>query len=184
MLGQFLDRVKSGLAKTRDALSEGIATVVGSSSRLDEDMVEENRGTFWFSNGWIDGFPLPGAPDYHQRYRSFYGREIDEDARINLDRILMENYSRFVYICWPELGEEVNGSCREYTKRCAQNISAELGRGFTYAEVRGKPDILQRFVDGVWNPEEFLLVEPGYQIQLNATGGSICALSDSPRQTS
>ena len=41
MLGQFLDRVRSGLAKTRDALSEGIAGVVGSGSRLDEEMVDE-----------------------------------------------------------------------------------------------------------------------------------------------
>ena len=41
MLGQFLDRVKSGLARTRDALSDGIAAVVGGSRRLDDDMVDE-----------------------------------------------------------------------------------------------------------------------------------------------
>ena len=40
MLGQFLDRVKSGLARTRDALSDGIAAVVGG-RRLDDDMVDE-----------------------------------------------------------------------------------------------------------------------------------------------
>ena len=154
-----------------------IRTLVGDRN-LHEDLVEENRGTFWFSNGWIDGFPLPGAPDYNEKYRSFYGQDIDEDKRIKLDCILMENYSRFVYICWPELGEAVNGPCREYTKRCVRNISAEMGREFTYKEVRGRPDILQRFVDGEWNPEEFLRIEPGFQIQLNAMAGSICALSN------
>jgi fused signal recognition particle receptor len=41
MLGTFLDRVRSGLARTRNALSEGIAAVVGSGNRLDDDMLEE-----------------------------------------------------------------------------------------------------------------------------------------------
>ena len=41
MLGQFLDRVRSGLEKTRNALSEGIAAVIGSGNRLDDDMLDE-----------------------------------------------------------------------------------------------------------------------------------------------
>ena len=41
MLGKFFDKLKSGLAKTRDALAEKIAAVVGSGGRLDDDTLEE-----------------------------------------------------------------------------------------------------------------------------------------------
>ena len=41
MPGKFFDRLKSGLAKTREALAEKIAAVVGSTGRLDEETLEE-----------------------------------------------------------------------------------------------------------------------------------------------
>ncbi len=44
MLGRFLDKVKDGLAKTRSAMADGIAAVVGGSTRLDDEMVDEIEG--------------------------------------------------------------------------------------------------------------------------------------------
>lgn len=41
MLGKFFDKLKSGLAKTREALADRIAAVVGSGGRLDDDTLEE-----------------------------------------------------------------------------------------------------------------------------------------------
>ncbi|MBM3280905.1 MAG: signal recognition particle-docking protein FtsY [Candidatus Handelsmanbacteria bacterium] len=41
MLGRLLDKLNSGLSKTREALADKIATVVGSGGRLDEDTLEE-----------------------------------------------------------------------------------------------------------------------------------------------
>ena len=41
MLTRFFDKLKSGLAKTREALAEKIAAVVGNAGRLDEETLEE-----------------------------------------------------------------------------------------------------------------------------------------------
>jgi fused signal recognition particle receptor len=41
MLGKLFDKLKSGLSKTREALAEKIAAVVGSGGRLDEETLEE-----------------------------------------------------------------------------------------------------------------------------------------------
>jgi fused signal recognition particle receptor len=41
MLGGFFDKLKSGLSRTREALADRIAAVVGGNGRLDEDALEE-----------------------------------------------------------------------------------------------------------------------------------------------
>lgn len=124
-------------------------------------------GTFWLSPGWIEGFPLPGAPDYAEKYREHYDREVSPRQQEVIDRMLMENYDRLMYVRWECLGDELAGRCGAYARSCAGTLTGRLGRPFTAAEMRGFPDLLQRFVDGKWSDTDVLVVPPGHRVRLD-----------------
>jgi hypothetical protein len=127
----------------------------------------EHPGTFWLSPGWIEGFPLSGAPDYAEKYREHYGKEVIERQQVMLERMLMEHYDRLLYVHWECLGDALADRCRAYVRSCADALTGRLGRSFTAEEMPGSPDMLQRFVDGAWTDENALLVPPGYRLRLN-----------------
>jgi hypothetical protein len=137
--------------------------------------IERRPGTFWFSVGWIEGFPLPGSPDYNDRYNEFYGRTIDENKRDTIERILMENYTHLTYIGWEVLGERVNRPGREYTRACVSGLNQRLGMNLEFDQVAGDPGRLQRFVDGEWETDEFLILEPGKRLQIDIAACRLCA---------
>lgn len=124
-------------------------------------------GTFWLSPGWIEGFPLPGAPDYVDKYREHYGREVTARQQEVIDRVLMENYDRLMLVRWECLGEELARRSRSYARSCAHTLTERLGRSFTAEEMRGSPDLLQRFVDGRWSDRDVLVIPPGRQVRLD-----------------
>lgn len=124
-------------------------------------------GTFWLSPGWIEGFPLPGAPDYVEKYREHYGREVTARQQEMIDRVLMENYDRLMYVHWESLGEELARRCRSYARSCARTLTGRLGRRFAAEEMQGSPDLLQRFVDVRWDERDVLVVPPGRQVRLD-----------------
>lgn len=128
-------------------------------------------GTFWFSCGWIEGFPMPGGPDYAEKYSEFYQMTIREKNRDVIERALIKNYTHLTFIRWDELGEAVNRKGREYTRQCVDSLNRRFDAGIQYDEVRGKPAILQRFVDGEWNRDDFILLEPGQKLKLDAVHG-------------
>jgi hypothetical protein len=127
----------------------------------------ERPGTFWFSVGWIEGFPLPGSPDYNDRYKEFYGRTIDEKKRDTVERILMENYTHLTYIGWDELGEGVNCPGRKYTMECVKSLNERLDMNMEFDQVTGDPGRLRGFVDGNWETEEYLVIEPGKRLKID-----------------
>ena len=47
---------------------------------------------------------------------------------------------------------------KRYTRRCAEWLT------WKYDELQGDPGLVRRLLEGEWNPDEFLVVEPGYQV--------------------
>jgi hypothetical protein len=79
----------------------------------------------------------------------------------------MENYTHLTYIQWEELGEGINKLGRDYTRECVRSLNHRLGMALSYDQVTGDPSRLQRFVDGEWEGDDFLLIEPGEQLQID-----------------
>jgi len=131
--------------------------------------IKKNPATFFFSCGWIEGFPLPGSPDYAERYSEFYNMKITEKQRNIIEKMLFENYRKLAFIRCDELGEGINryGSC--YTKKCVSSINKRLSLNMSYDEVKGGIDILERFVNGKWDNNEFLILEPDQRLNFNIT---------------
>jgi hypothetical protein len=129
--------------------------------------IERRPGTFWFSVGWIEGFPLPGSPDYQKHYEEFYSSSIDERQRDIIEGILMKNYTHLTYMEWECLGDRLNRYGREYTKKCVASLNSRLGLNLEYDRVLGDSSRLQRFVDGDWEGGEFVILEPGKRLQID-----------------
>ncbi|MEI7903351.1 MAG: DUF1638 domain-containing protein [bacterium] len=55
------------------------------------------------------------------------------------------------------------------TRQCAEWL------GWRYDEITGDPALLRRFVDGEWNADEFLIVEPGHQIEATYDDLIVCS---------
>ena len=154
-------------------LQDCIPVLIGSEN-VHRSYVQSRPGTFWFSVGWIEGFPLPGSPDYDSRYASFYSRNIDASKRDIIERVLMQNYTHLTYIEWEELGEAVNERGRAYTRACVQSLNTRLGMDLSYDHVVGSPAHLQNFVDGNWEEDGFLVVEPGKHVQIDMKSCKLC----------
>lgn len=128
------------------------------------EYMQKRPGTFWFSYGWIEGFPLPGGHDYSQKYDEFYNSVINEKQRDTIERMLMENYTHLTFIRWDALGHKIAEEGRRYTRSCVASLNDRLGFSLRYDEVKGSPEVLQRFVDGEWNSDDFLCLEPGKKL--------------------
>ena len=85
----------------------------------------------------------------------------------------MENYTHLTFIRWEELGQKVVESGRNYTKKCVRLLSEQLGRSIKYDEIKGLPRALRLFVDGEWDGDDFLLIEPGKRLQFDALGSRL-----------
>ena len=140
---------------------------------LHREYMLQRPGTFWFSVGWVEGFPLPGSPDYVEKYIEFYNTIINEKQRDAIERMLMENYGYLTFVRWDELGKKVAERGCAYTRECVNSINKRLGFNLKYDELRGSPGKIQRFVDGEWNSNEFLIIEPGQTLRFDALKSSL-----------
>jgi transposase len=139
------------------------------------DYIKQRPGTFWFSFGWIEGFPLPGGHDYSQKYAEFYNSVINARQRDVIECMLMDNYTHLTFIRWDELGNNIAEEGRKYTKDSVASLNERLGFSLQYDEVKGSPAVLQRFVEGEWNGDDFIFLEPGKKLLFDAVKSKLFA---------
>ena len=64
----------------------------------------------------------------------------------------LHNYHNAAYIRMPYINNDVY---REITRKAADFY------GWQYHEIEGSMSLMERFINGDWDPEDFLVVEPG-----------------------
>jgi hypothetical protein len=151
-----------------------IPLIVGNKERH-KKWVGEKPGTYFYSCGWIDELLVPGCPDYDEKYLELYGRTIDRHKRDRIERILIANYTHVVYIYWNELGPEIAEKGRKYTKQCRSLLAERFGLHLAYDEIEGIPALIRSFVEGGWDENCVIIVEPGKELAFNASSGMIFA---------
>jgi len=119
---------------------------------------DSHRGVYWYSPGWIESGKQPSRDRYDKlldEYRRKYG---PDNARylMELEQRWMNEYNWAVFVDWG-LGD--TGLYRKFTKDCAEFL------GWNYDELKGDPSLMQRMLDGQWNEDEFLVLEPGQTIK-------------------
>jgi hypothetical protein len=153
-----------------------ITLLLGSKDRYKE-YFDSHRGVYWFSPGWIETDNQPGKERFpaspmgfaeaSERTLKEYIEKFGEDNAkylMEAEQNWMKEYNWAAYIDWGFANAEQE---KRFTKRAAEFLK------WKYDEVKGDSGLMQRLVDGRWNDNEFLIVQPGQKIGENLTDSGI-----------
>lgn len=147
-----------------------ITFFLGSMQRY-QKLFQENPGTYYYSAGWLEvrqrrgdtlsaetrAFIPAGQATSHEAYEALVAKYGEDQAKYLLE----------------VMGEWATTYCRgtliDYDFTRPLNLRAEVQkicgeRGWQYAEEQGDLSLLQHLLDGDWNKQEFLVVQPGEKI--------------------
>lgn len=134
-----------------------ITFFLGSKERYKEAF-EALPGCFWYTASWIENADLPCEEQAKQSMDYYRDLGFDEDE---LEEIVFEgngwtgNYNNAAYIRMPFYDKE---ELQQFTKDAAEYFH------WNYHLLEGDMSLLQRFVSGQWNEEDFLVVPPGCKV--------------------
>ena len=146
-----------------------IALFLGSQQRYMKEFAESG-GAYWLNSGWLEhSARLFDEEDFRRRrwleYAEKYGEE-NADYLIEVESSWMNNYSTlgFIHSSVYERPEYLPHTARE-----AQKHNWQL------REVNDDLRMLRMMVNGDWNENEFLILEPGERIAADYAGAKLKA---------
>lgn len=143
-----------------------ITLFLGSRQRYNDHFLA-NSGSYYYTTGWLEHRQRGGErPERRQgaglgevrTYEQMVEEYGEDNARFLLET--MENwtqhYSRGVFI---DFDFTAHLPCKEEARQiCTQ-------RGWDFEVIEGDLSLMQRFVDGAWSPDDFMVAEPGMRIE-------------------
>ena len=148
-----------------------ITLLLGSKERYAQ-LFHELPGCFWYSASWLENARMPGEATRNREIARYEAMGYDEETIKYLLEELggLGNYDKAAYIRTPFLN---NGPYQAATREAAAFY------GWQYREVEGETGLLRRMIDGDWDSEDFLVLEPGETAV--ATGEADIIRASAPR---
>jgi hypothetical protein len=142
-----------------------ITLLLGSKDRY-QAYFDSHRGVYWYSAGWIESGKMPSKERYEATLKEYQEKYGDDNAQylMEVEQDWIRQYNWATFIDWDLVNAD---EYRDYTKRCAEYL------GWNYDELKGNPTLMQKLVDGRWDENEFLVVQPGRKIKENLTTDDI-----------
>jgi hypothetical protein len=150
-----------------------IAFFLGSRQRYAR-LTEECPGTYFYSSGWLeclrrrgekftpaDTLYLPSPAGMtgsaREQYEHWVAKYGEEKARYLLEQL--DGWRNHYHT-----GALIEFDFTRPLKLAARVQDLCAGRGWKFEEIPGDLDLLQRWLDGRWDAEDFLRVEPGQTV--------------------
>ncbi|MFC1453531.1 DUF1638 domain-containing protein [Verrucomicrobiota bacterium] len=146
--------------ETRLVITRGhdcITCFLGSRRRFQE-YFESQPGTYWYTPGWIENHTAPGRERFEKIYRQYLDKYGEDNARylMEIEQDWIRKYTTAAYV---DVGIGDTRAYEEYTRRCAEWLK------WRFERLEGDARLIQRMVNGDWDDETFLVVEPGHMIE-------------------
>ena len=139
-----------------------ITLFLGSKERYAE-CFKNIPGCYWYTASWIENGGGPGKERQERMRKRYEEMGFDEDAIEYLLEAMdgLKNYHNAAFVRMP-FGDNERYSAQ--TKASADYF------GWDYHELTGDLSLLERFLSGDWNDEDFLVLEPGETAVQSADG--------------
>jgi len=165
-----IDRLKASITTVVPRAHDCITLLLGS-RRAYQEYFDSHRGIFWYSSGWIEQHEQPSKERFEkllQEYQQKYGPD-NALYLLEMEQGWMKEYSWATYIDW-NLGE--SKKYRDFTRQCASFLK------WSYDEIAGNPSLIQRLVDGQWDDDTFLKLQPHQKICADLTDPALIRAAD------
>jgi len=126
-------------------------------------------GSFFMSKGWLEVGESQSEALLKRRYLEYMEKYEDEEIvqeLMELEEEMVRNYKNSIFIRWPGLED---AQARELVKQDAEK------RNWNYLELDGSPRLMTKLVEGDWDAEDFLVVQPGQTVCQDPLGKIIIA---------
>jgi len=152
-----------------------ITLFLGSAARY-MDYFQNRPGVYFKTTGWIERGEADGELGQlalgqklglKQTYEEMVAKYGEDNARYlweEFGKNLARHYHQYTFI---EMGVEPDGS---FEQRSREEAAA---RGWAFEKLAGDIGMIQRLVNGEWDPKEFLVVPPGQRIGASYDDGVI-----------
>ena len=133
-----------------------ITYFLGSKERY-KTYFDANPGTYWYTPGWIETTTQPGKERWEKTKLEYLKKFGEDNAEylMQIEQGWINEYSNAAYV---DLGFMDSKKWKDFTKECAGWLK------WNYDELEGDPSLIKNFVNGNWDEENFLIVEPGQEI--------------------
>lgn len=154
--GVFTRRCRLVLTRAHDC----ITLLLGDKSRY-AAYVKEHPGTYWYSPGWNRCHIPPGPARYEDKLREYRQKFGEEDAQflMETEQAWFKAYNQATYV---DIGVGGTEADVRFTIGCAKWLDWNFDRQ------QGSPALLKDLLQGNWDPERFLVLEPGQTARMTA----------------
>lgn len=109
----------------------------------------DELGTLYYSCGWFRG-ENSFFPEY-EKLSAKYG----ESEALEVMQMMYDSYKKFLFI---QTGHPDESTCLEKSREIARILDLKFGT------VQGKKDYFIKLVQGPWDQDEFIILQPGQQL--------------------
>ncbi|MDP7236557.1 MAG: DUF1638 domain-containing protein [Candidatus Latescibacteria bacterium] len=126
----------------------------------------ENPGTYYYSSGWIErkeGTAEQGhltsvkTEQKKKRFQEYVEKYGEDNAHylIEMESQWLNNYSRAAFI-------DLDIGDKQAYRTFVQGQASE--REWDYEEISGETSLIDGFIDGQWDTDRFVIVQPGQRV--------------------
>jgi hypothetical protein len=160
-------RVKLVVPRAHDCI-----TLLLGSKEAYADYVREHPGCYWYSPGWNFHHTPPGPERYHKLRHEYIEKYGEENAEFLMEseQAWFTSYSLGTYV---DTGlTDAAGVAKDiaYTKQCTDWLKWKFDRQ------QGSPKLMEDLLDGRWDADKFLVLEPGQILRMTADEQVITAV--------